>query len=147
MIQIRRTLILSIDFNESGNRALDQTKDNINRSIQESKIQIPQFNNIVNSYQEQTLQDVREISENFIESQKTIIRSIQSAWGPYQQNFSTSINTWNSPEAAANAYSRFVSNIADNAVTYLRTTNNIVFASLDALSYYLYVNVIDVLNP
>ena len=119
-------------FNEFVNRLLDQTKDNINRSIQESKIQIPQFNNIVNSYQEQTLQDVREISENFIESQKTIIRSIQSAWGPYQRNFNTSVNTWNSPEAAANAYSRFVSNIADNNVTALSTANNLVFASLDA---------------
>ena len=120
------------DFNESVNRSLDQTKDNINISIQESKNQIPQYNNIVNSYQEQTLQDVKEITENYIESQKTIIRSIQSAWGPYQQNFNTSINTWNSPEAAANTYSRFVSNIADNTVTYLRTTNNLVFASLDA---------------
>jgi len=44
--------------------------------------------------------------------------------GPYQQNFNTSINTWNSPEAVAHAYSRFVSNVADNTVTYLRTTNN-----------------------
>jgi len=78
------------------------------------------------------LQDVREISENFIESQKTIIRSIQSAWGPYQRNFNTSVNIWNSPEAAANAYSRFVSNIADNNVTALSTANNLVFASLDA---------------
>jgi hypothetical protein len=120
------------DVNESVNRALDQTKDNINRSIEESRSQIPQYNNIVNNYQEQTLQAVKEITENYIESQKTIIRSIQSAWGPYQQNFNTSINTWNSPEAAANAYSRFVSNIADNTVTYLRTTNNLVFASLDA---------------
>src|SRR6476469_4329092 len=135
------------DVNESVNRALDQTKDNINRSIEESRNQIPQYNNIVNSYQEQTLQAVKEMTENYIESQKTIIRSIQSAWSPYQQNFNTSINTWNSPEAAANAYSRFVSNVADNTVTYLRTTNNLVFASLDALSYYLYVNVIDVLNP
>ena len=132
MIQIRRTLILSIDFNESGNRALDQTKDNINRSIEESRSQIPQYNNIVNNYQEQTLQAVKEITENYIESQKAIIKSIQSAWSPYQQNFNTSINTWNSPEAAANAYSRFVSNVADNTVTYLRTTNNLVFASLDA---------------
>ena len=120
------------DFNESVNRSLDQTKDNINRSIEESRNQIPQYNNIVNSYQEQTLQAVKEMTENYIESQKTIIRSIQSAWSPYQQNFNTSINTWNSPEAAANAYSRFVSNIADNTVTYLRTTNNLVFASLDA---------------
>ena len=43
------------DFNESVNRALDQTKDNINRSIEESGNQIPHYNNIVNSYQEQTL--------------------------------------------------------------------------------------------
>ena len=120
------------DFNESVNRALDQTKDNINRSIQESKNQIPHYNNIVNSYQEQTLQAVKEITENYIESQKTIIKSFHSAWSPYQQNFNTSINTWNSPEAVANAYSRFVSNIADNNVTALRTANNLVFASLDA---------------
>src|SRR3954470_15653927 len=120
------------DVNESVNRALDQTKDNINRSIDESKKQIPHYNNIVNSYQEQTLQAVKEITENYIESQKTIIRSIHSAWGPSQQNFNTSINTWNSPEAVANTYSRLVSTYADNAVTYLRTTNNLVFASLDA---------------
>jgi hypothetical protein len=120
------------DVNESVNRALDQTKDNINRSIEESRNQIPHYNNIVNSYQEQTLQAVKEISENYIESQKAIIKSIQSAWSPYQQNFNTSINTCNSPEAVANAYSRFVSNVADNTVTYLRTTNNLVFASLDA---------------
>ena len=36
------------------------------------------------------------------------------------------------PEAAANAYSRFVINIADNNVAALRNTNNVVFASLDA---------------
>src|SRR3954462_13845817 len=89
------------DFNESVNRALDQTKDNINRSIEESRNQIPHYNNIVNSYQEQTLQAVKEISENYIESQKAIIKSIQSAWSPYQQNFNTSINTCNSPEAVA----------------------------------------------
>jgi hypothetical protein len=120
------------DFNESVNRALDQTKDNINRSIQESKNQIPHYNTIVNNYQEQTLQAVKEITENFIESQKSIINSFQSAWRPFNQNINTNINSWNSPEAVANAYSRCVGNIADNTVTYLRTTNNLLFASLDA---------------
>ena len=121
------------DFNESVNRALDQTKDNINRSIEESRNQIPHYNNIVNSYQEQTLQAVKEISENYIESQKSIINSFQSAWRPYKQNFNTTINTWNSPEAVANAYSRLVSAYADNAVTYLRTTNNIIFSNMDTM--------------
>src|SRR3954454_3543827 len=121
------------DVNESVNRALDQTKDNINRSIQESKNQIPHYNTIVNSYQEQTLQAVKEISENYLESQKSIINSFQSAWRPYQQNINTNINSWNSPEAVANAYSRLVSTYADNAVTYLRTTNNIIFSNIESM--------------
>jgi len=120
------------DFNESVNRSLDQTKDNINRSIDESRKQIPRFNDIVNSYQEQNLQAVKEITENYIESQKSIINSFQSAWRPFNQNINTNINSWNSPEAVSNAYSRCVGNIADNTVTYLRTTNNLLFASLDA---------------
>src|SRR3954471_9515664 len=121
------------DFNESVNRSLNQTKDNINRSIEESRNQIPHYHTIVNSYQEQTLQAVKEISENYIESQKSIINSFQSAWRPFNQNINTNINSWNSPEAVANAYSRLVSTCADNAVTYLRTTNNIIFSNMESM--------------
>ena len=120
------------DFNESINRALDQTKDNINKSIDESKKQIPHYNDIVNSYLEQTLQSVKEITENYIESQKSIISSLQSSWRPYQQNVNTKVNSWNSPESVANAYSRFVSTFADNTVSALRTTNNIIFSNFDS---------------
>jgi hypothetical protein len=120
------------NFTDSINRSLDQTKDNINRSLEESRNQIPQYNSIVNSYQEQALQTAREISENYIESQKTIINSIQSAWRPFSQNYNTTVNSWISPETVANAYSRFVSTVADNTVTALRTTNNLIFSSLDA---------------
>jgi hypothetical protein len=121
------------DFNESVNRSLDQTKDNINRSIDESRKQIPRFNDIVNSYQEQNLQAVKEITENYIESQKSIINSFQSAWRPFNQNVNTTVNAWNSPDAAVNAYSRLVSTCADNAVTYLRTTNNIIFSNMESM--------------
>jgi hypothetical protein len=120
------------EFSQSVNRSLDQTKDNINRSIDESRKQIPHYNDIVNSYLEQTLQSVKEITENYIESQKSIISSLQSAWIPYQQNVNTTVNSWNSPEAVANAYSRFVSTFADNTVSALRTTNNIIFSNFDS---------------
>jgi len=53
--------------------------------------------------------------------------------GSISTNINTSINTRNSPEAVANAYSRFVSNVADNTVTYLRTTNNIIFSNMDTM--------------
>jgi hypothetical protein len=120
-------------FTDSINRSLDQTKDNINRSIDESKSQIPQYNSIVNSYQEQSLQIAREISEEYIESQKVIIKSLQSAWGPFNERFSTVINGWNSPEAVAKVYSKFVSAIADNAVSSIRLANNIMFSNMDSL--------------
>ncbi len=40
----------------------DQTPDNIDTSIDESKNQIPRYNTIVNRYQEQSLQTAKEIS-------------------------------------------------------------------------------------
>ncbi|MGN6623729.1 MAG: hypothetical protein ACTHKK_06280 [Candidatus Nitrosocosmicus sp.] len=125
--------INSQSFTDSINRSLDQTKVNINRSIDESKNQIPQYNSIVNSYQEQSLQIAREISEEYIESQKIIIKSLQSAWTPFNERFNTVINSWNSPETVAKVYSKFVSTIADNAVSSIRLANNIMFSNMDSL--------------
>ncbi len=123
---------ISHDFKESVNRSLDETKDNIKKSIDESKNQIPRYNTIVNNYQEQTLQTAKEISENYIESQKSIINSLSSAWKPYNESFNVVVNSWNSPDSVVKAYSRFVSNIADNAVSAMRLTNNMIFSNMDS---------------
>ena len=120
------------DFKESVNRSLDETKHNINRSIDESKNQIPRYNTIVNSYQEQSLQTAKEISEQFIESQKSIINSLQSAFKPYNESFTGMVNSFASPDSMVKAYSRCVSNFADNAVSSMRVANNIIFSNLDS---------------
>ncbi|MBA3977399.1 MAG: hypothetical protein H0X50_04280 [Nitrosopumilus sp.] len=114
------------------NRSLDQTKDNINRSIDESRNQIPRYNNIVNSYQEQSLQTAKEISEEYIESQKAVIISLQSAWRPYSESFNGLVTNFTSPDSMTKAYTKFVSNFADNAVSAIRLTNNIIFSNLDS---------------
>jgi hypothetical protein len=120
------------DFKESINRSLDETKHNINRSIDESKNQIPRYNTIVNSYQEQSLQAAKEISEQYIESQKAIISSLQSAWKPYNESYNGMVTSFSSPDSIVKAYSRIVSNVADNAVSALRVTNNVIFSNLDS---------------
>ncbi len=120
------------DFNESINRSLDQTKDNINRSIDESRNQIPRYNNIVNSYQEQSLQTAKEISEEYIESQKSVINSLQSAWRPYSESYTSLVNSFASPNSMTQTYTKFVSNFADNAVSAIRLTNNMIFSNLDS---------------
>ena len=120
------------DFKESVNRSLDEAKDNIKKSIDESKNQIPKYNNIVNSYQEQSLQTAREISEEYIDSQKEIISSLQSAWRPINENYNSVVTSFASPDSIAKAYTRFVSNVADNTVSAIRLTNNMIFSNLDS---------------
>jgi hypothetical protein len=120
------------DFKESVNRSLDETKHNINRSIDDSKKQIPHSNTIVNSYQEQSLQTAKEISENYIESQKSIINSLQSAFKPYNERFTGLVTSFASPDSMVKSYSRCVSNIADNAVSSMRVANNMIFSNLDS---------------
>ena len=121
------------DINESINRSLDQTKDNINRSIDESRNQIPRYNEIVNSYQQQSLQTAKEISEEYIESQKAVISSLQSAWRPYSESFNNLATSCMSPNSITQAYTKLVSNFADNAVSAIRMTNNMIFSNLDSM--------------
>jgi hypothetical protein len=123
----------SKDLNESINSSLEETKDNINRSIEESRNQIPLYNNIVNSYQEQSLQTAKEISEQYIESQKAVINSLQSAWRPYSESYNSFVTSIASPDSMTKAYTKFVSSSADNAVSAIRETNNIIFSNLNSM--------------
>ena len=120
------------DFQESVNQSFDETKDNIKKSIDESRKQIPRINNIVNSYQEESLQTAKEISEEYIDSQKEVVNSLQSAWRPYNEVFNGLVTNFFSPDAAVKAYTRFVSNVADNTVSTIRLSNNVIFSTLDA---------------
>jgi hypothetical protein len=120
------------DLSESVNRSLDETKDNIKRSLDESRKQIPRINDIVNNYQHESLQTAKEISEEYIDSQKQVVNSLQSAWRPYNEVYNGFVTNFYSPEAAVNAYTRFVSNVADNTVSAIRLSNNVIFSTLDA---------------
>jgi hypothetical protein len=122
----------NIDFNESVNRSLDETKDNIKKSIDESRNQIPRINSIVNSYQEESLQTAKEISEEYIDSQKQVVNSLQSAWRPYNEAFNGFVTNFFTPDAAVKAYTTFVSTVADNTVSTIRLSNNVIFSTLDA---------------
>ena len=120
------------DLNESVNRSLDETKDNIKKSIDESRKQIPKINDIVNSYQEESLQTAKEISEEYIDSQKQVVNSLQSAWRPYNEAFNGFVTNFYTPETAVKAYTTFVSTVADNTVSAIRVSNNVIFSTLDA---------------
>ncbi len=114
-------------------KSLDEAKDKIYRPIDESRNQIPRYANILNSYQEQSLRTAKEISEEYIESHKAVINSLQSAWGPYSETFNGLFASFAFPDSMTKAYTKFVGNFADNAVSALRLTNCFVFSNLDSM--------------
>src|SRR5919202_4540370 len=119
---------------ESVNRALDETKDNIRKTTDEARRDIPRYTQAVNEYHEQTIQAARDIADNYLESQKEIINSLQSAWVPQIEaaNRVFTSNWMVSPRHLANNYARIVSSFADNTIAATKLVNNTIFANLEA---------------
>ena len=61
------------------NKALDETKDNIRRTTDEARKDIPRYTQIVNEYKKKLF---KQIADNYLESQTEIINSVQSALVP-----------------------------------------------------------------
>lgn len=121
------------DLRESIDNTLEQTKLSVNRSTNEAMKETPEFAKAVNEYQQQTIQATKDIAENFLESQKQVIHSMQSAWRPYMENMQTwYFPFWMSPSNAAESYAIAVSNYADSAIAATRLANNAMFAGMEA---------------
>src|SRR5215203_438156 len=105
-------------------KVLDETRDNIKKTTNEARKEIPRYTQIVNDYQENTIQAIREITDNFVDSQKDIIVNSFRLWSDWMT----------SPRQIAENYGKVVSNFADNAVSATRVLNNTVFANLDSVN-------------
>jgi hypothetical protein len=115
------------------NRAIDETRDHIRKATDEARSQIPRYTQAVNQYQEQTIQIAREVADNFLESQKEIVNSIQSPWvPPIEKAYGAFWNYWTSPTRLTDIYARAVSSFADNTIAATKLVNNNLFSNLDA---------------
>ena len=76
---------------------------------------------------------MKDIADNYLESQKEVIRSMRTLWVPYSENLQNSYASyWVSPQSFTENYARAVSNITDYLIAATRLWNNILFASMDA---------------
>jgi hypothetical protein len=115
------------------NKALDETKDNIRRTTDEARKDIPRYTQIVNEYQEETIQAARQMADNYLESQREIINSLQSAMIPQIEAANKAVTSnWTSPRNVTEHYARLVSAFADNTIAVTKLVNNAVFANLEA---------------
>jgi hypothetical protein len=105
-------------------KVIDETRDNIKKTTNEARKEIPRYTQIVNDYQENTIQAIREITDNFVDSQKDIIVNSFRLWSDWVS----------SPRQVAENYGKIVSSFADNTVAVTRVINNTVFANLDSVN-------------
>ena len=124
---------LKKDQQEVIDKALDQTRDDIRKSVDEAKREIPRYTRAINEYQEQTIEATRELADNFVVSQKEIINSFQSAWAPYIENYTRNVNTYLSPGRISEVYTNTTRSYADNIFTVTRLTNNVIFGYAEAV--------------
>jgi hypothetical protein len=113
-------------------KTLDKAKDEIKRSVNESRKEIPRVTEAVGEYQQQTIVAGREVADIYIESQKEIINSIQSAWSPLVENFDrTNWETVFSPGKVSEIYAHILNSYSDNLVTATKLANNVMFANME----------------
>ncbi len=124
---------LKKDQQEVIDKALDQTREDIRKSVDEAKREIPRYTRAINEYQEQTIEATRELADNFVVSQKEIINSFQSAWAPYIENYTRNVNTYLSPGRVSEVYTNTTRSYADNIFTVTRLTNNVIFGYAEAM--------------
>jgi hypothetical protein len=105
-------------------KVIDETRDNIRKTTNEARKEIPRYTQIVNDYQENTIQAIREITDNYVESQKDILMNSFQIWSDWTV----------SPREMAENYGKIVSSFADNAVAATRVMNNTVFANIDSVN-------------
>src|SRR6188472_4078394 len=115
------------------NKALDETKDNIRKTTDEARKDIPRYTQIVNEYQEETIQAARRMADNYLESQREIIISMQSALVPQIEAANKAVTSnWTSPRNVTEQYARLVSAFANNTIAVTKLVNNAMFANLEA---------------
>lgn len=114
-------------------RTLDEAKDSTRRAMEEARRDISARTASFNDYQEQTINAARDVAENYLESQKEVVNSMQSSWVPFIENLYGMYWTgWMSPRRMTEIYARMARNFSENAIAATRVANNMIFANMEA---------------
>jgi len=138
---------------EAVNRSFDETKDNVSRAIDEVRRESPRYSQIVSDFHNETSDAMREITITFLDSQKEVINSMQSAWAPFAERAGSSGDRsdsnyammnmmqqpwwgwWSmgvSPKDMATIYARNISIMTDLITASTRMVTNMMFAGIEA---------------
>jgi hypothetical protein len=128
---------------EAAIRSIDETKEEIHRSIEEVRREMPRYSQTITDFRNETADASMEIADNFLESQKEVINSLQSAWAPMAERIGRARgggHYWTtgmmgmllSPREMADIYVRTIGAMTEAYVASARMATNLVFAGMEA---------------
>jgi hypothetical protein len=109
--------------------AFDEAKDSTKKAAKDVKKEVPRYTEAINSYQEKMLEAAREITENYIDSQKEIISLFrQSKWVSRLREDTNEVRQPNllSLTWMTEAFTKTTSTFMDNMIAELRLLNNML---------------------
>jgi hypothetical protein len=149
-----RTESLQRQHQDAINRSIDETKNNVSRAIEEVRRETPRYSQTVTDFHNETAEAMREITVTFLDSQKEVINSMQSAWAPFAERTGSSGGSgsnnnyywmmgmmmqpwWSwwmgmSPRDMVNIYARGISVMTDLVTASTRMATNMMFAGIEA---------------
>lgn len=126
-------------------RSIDETRDNVRRAIEEAKREMPRFAQTITDFQTETADATKEITDTFLETQKNVVISIQSAWADVADRtgyWAGWMQPWNyfwwlpggamvSPTGMADLYARMLTYMTMNFAAATRIATSMMFAGLE----------------
>jgi len=103
------------------NKTLDNTLHNVKRSTDEATREIPQYTQRITEYQEKTIQTIKDIASDVIESQKQVVGSFQSQINNNSGNFYAFWDLYNPQRIAENNAA-----MVNNFTSYLLNASNLI---------------------
>lgn len=114
-------------------KTIDETKESTKKVLQEVRRELPEVTATFHDYQQQNLKAISQITNDFLESQKELTKSMQSAAGPLLNNvFTLTFYPWAHPQLAADAYIRSISDFADACVSSARLSSEFMQLGLES---------------
>jgi hypothetical protein len=110
--------------NTAINKTFDKAKITARTFIDETYRELPKYMQTITSNQERTVLAAKDIADNFIESQRQVTNSLQTAGSSFFDNY-----FWGSPKQIAQGYARMVSTLSDTTIATIRIWNNLIFAN------------------
>jgi hypothetical protein len=113
-------------------KTFDDAKKNVRNAVDETHRGLPRYMQTVTDNQEQAVLAARDSVENYLESQRKISNSFQTAWSSFFDNY-----IWISPKRITETYARWVSGLSDITIATIRMGNNMMFTNTEATKMFM----------